>query len=153
MVALADCRNRVKLGLKEYTNEQGSFLGCMVRWAHLGGTRGFYPALAALVRPVQNSFFHTEHYFSSMSTSPSKLGKQLCRVVCLLVCVSDGDCTKAEFRNLDKSLKSFPPCYSHNSTALLEIMPRNLNVIVLYVHEFGFYADETYHVGVTSELG
>jgi hypothetical protein len=34
----------------------------LVRWARSAGTRDFYPALAALVNPVQNIFFLTVHY-------------------------------------------------------------------------------------------
>jgi hypothetical protein len=33
----------------------------LVRWARRAGTRDFYPALAALVSPVQNVFFLTVH--------------------------------------------------------------------------------------------
>jgi hypothetical protein len=33
-------------------------------WARRAGTRDFYPALAALVSPVQNMFFLTVHYFN-----------------------------------------------------------------------------------------
>jgi hypothetical protein len=49
---------------------------CMVvRWARRAGTRDFYPALAALVSPVQNIFFLTVHCCISIyvSSSPSKL--------------------------------------------------------------------------------
>ncbi len=35
----------------------------LVRWALHAGTRDFCPALAALVRPVQNIFFLAVHYF------------------------------------------------------------------------------------------
>jgi hypothetical protein len=48
------------------------------------GTRDYCPALAALVDPVQNTFLLTKHYFNSLSSSPSKLGRQSCRVFCLL---------------------------------------------------------------------
>ncbi len=37
----------------------------MVRWARRVCTRDFYPALAALVSPVQNIFFFTTHFFTS----------------------------------------------------------------------------------------
>jgi hypothetical protein len=37
----------------------------LVRWARHAGKRNFYPALAALVGPVQNIFFLTVHYFKS----------------------------------------------------------------------------------------
>jgi hypothetical protein len=39
------------------TYERGSFL--------IAGPRDFFPALAALISPVQNIFFHTADYFSS----------------------------------------------------------------------------------------
>jgi hypothetical protein len=44
-------------------NESGPSL--VVRWARHASIRDFYPALAALVSPVQNSFFLTVHYFNS----------------------------------------------------------------------------------------
>ncbi len=34
-----------------------SLVGWLVRWARRAGTRNFFPALAALVIPVQNIFF------------------------------------------------------------------------------------------------
>ncbi len=34
-----------------------------------------------------NTFFLTAHYCNSLSPSPSKLGRQSCRVACLLICV------------------------------------------------------------------
>jgi hypothetical protein len=36
----------------------------LVRWARRVGTRDFYPALAALVSPVQNFIFFTVNYFN-----------------------------------------------------------------------------------------
>ncbi len=36
----------------------------LVRWACRAGTRDFYPALAALISPVQRNFFLTIHYFN-----------------------------------------------------------------------------------------
>jgi hypothetical protein len=39
-------------------------LPCLLRWACHAGTKDFYPALAALVSPVQNTFFLTAHYFT-----------------------------------------------------------------------------------------
>jgi hypothetical protein len=36
----------------------------LVRWARHAGTGDFYPALAALVSPVQHIFFLTVHYFN-----------------------------------------------------------------------------------------
>ncbi len=44
------------------TNE--GVLPWLVRWAHGAGTRDLYPALAALVNPVQNIFFLAAHYFT-----------------------------------------------------------------------------------------
>jgi hypothetical protein len=99
-------------GVSKSTNEQGSFLGWFVG-PILAVQEVFYPALAALVGPVQNSFFLTVHYFSSIVHITKQVGQAvLSGRLSLIVCVSDGDCTKAEFRNPDKSLKSFPPCYS-----------------------------------------
>ncbi len=46
---------------------------------------------AAPVGPVQNIFFLTVNYFSSFVFSPSNLGRQSCRVACLLVYVSGDD--------------------------------------------------------------
>ncbi len=45
----------------------------MVRLGRCAGTRDFYPALAALVSPVQNSFFFIVQYTISIfaSLSPS----------------------------------------------------------------------------------
>ncbi len=42
-------------------------------------TRDFYPALAALVIPAQN-IFSIPHISLYVSPSPSKLGRQSCRV-------------------------------------------------------------------------
>jgi hypothetical protein len=39
------------------------FTPWLVRWAHRASTNDFYPALAALVSPVQNVFFIV-HYFN-----------------------------------------------------------------------------------------
>ncbi len=44
------------------TNE--GVLPWLVRCAHRAGKRDFYPALAALVSPVENIFFLTLHYFN-----------------------------------------------------------------------------------------
>jgi hypothetical protein len=38
-------------------------LSWLVRWACPSGTRDFSSALAALVGPVQNIFFHAMHFF------------------------------------------------------------------------------------------
>ncbi len=46
----------------------------------LASTRDFYPALAALVSPVQN-IFSLVHYFNLCV--PVALGSQSCRAVCL----------------------------------------------------------------------
>jgi hypothetical protein len=40
-------------------------LSWLMRWALHAGTRGFFPALAALVGPIQNIFFLSIHYFDS----------------------------------------------------------------------------------------
>ncbi len=56
-------------------------LPLLLRWR--AGTRDFFPALAALVGPVQNIF--TSSYIISLHLSPSlcKLGRQSCHVACL----------------------------------------------------------------------
>jgi hypothetical protein len=60
-----------------------SLFGLLARRA---GTRDFCSAFAALVRPVQ--FFPlTIHYFTFLSTSPKKLGRQSCRLAFLLMCL------------------------------------------------------------------
>ncbi len=51
------------------------------------GTRGFCPTLAAVVGPVQNIFFSLYTISINLSPLPSKLGRQSCRVACLLICV------------------------------------------------------------------
>ncbi len=52
------------------------------------GSSDFCPALAGIVGPVQ-MFSHHIHYFTSLLFQlPSKLGRQSCRVNCLLICVS-----------------------------------------------------------------
>jgi hypothetical protein len=40
------------------------FLPWLVRWARRAGTIDFYPALAALLRQVQNIIFLTEHFYT-----------------------------------------------------------------------------------------
>jgi hypothetical protein len=62
----------------------------LVHWALHAGTRDFYPALTALVSPVQNSFFSHRTLFQFIYLS--KLGRQSRRVACLLICVSGPDC-------------------------------------------------------------
>ncbi len=47
----------------------------VVRWAHLAGTGDFYPALAALVSPVQNHFFPHPTLFHFMFTIAQQLGQ------------------------------------------------------------------------------
>ncbi len=49
-------------------------LSWLVLWACRAGTRDFYPALAALVSPLQNVFFSSPYSISIyVSTSPSNL--------------------------------------------------------------------------------
>jgi hypothetical protein len=59
-------------------------LPCLVRWALRAGTRVFCPALAALVDPVSSPCTIS----INLSPSPSKLGRQSCRIGCLFICVS-----------------------------------------------------------------
>jgi hypothetical protein len=63
----------------------------MVRWARRAVRRDFYSALVALVSPVQNIFFplRTIFHFMCPRRLCSNLGRQSCRVACLLICVSD----------------------------------------------------------------
>jgi hypothetical protein len=65
-------------------------LSWLVHWARCASTRDFCPALAALVGPVQNICSSPYTVSRHFSTSPSKLVRQLCRVACLLICVSGG---------------------------------------------------------------
>jgi hypothetical protein len=46
-----------------YGIQMKGVLPWVVRWAHLAGTRDFYPALAALVSPVQYFFHPTLFHF------------------------------------------------------------------------------------------
>ncbi len=46
-------------------------LAWLVRQTRRAGPKDFYPAVAALVSPVQNSFFLTTHYFTLQYVSPS----------------------------------------------------------------------------------
>ncbi len=73
-------------GLREY--KWKGVLSWLVRWACRASTRDFFPALAGLVGPVQNTFSSPFTFLISLSPSPSKLGRQPCWVACLLVCVS-----------------------------------------------------------------
>jgi hypothetical protein len=50
-------------------------LSCLVRCAYHAGTRDLYPALAALVGPVQNIFFLALHSFSSFVPIAQKAGQ------------------------------------------------------------------------------
>ncbi len=69
------------------TNERGPSLFGV--WARFAGTKDFYPAEPALVSPVQKCFLPHPHTFSLyVAPSPSNLGRQSCRVACLLICVS-----------------------------------------------------------------
>jgi hypothetical protein len=67
------------------TNKRKRILTWLVRWARRAGTRDFYPALAALVGPVQNIFFphRALQYFIYVSPSHSNLARQTCRAACL----------------------------------------------------------------------
>jgi hypothetical protein len=47
----------------------------LVRWACRSGTRVFCPALAALVGTVQNIFFFTVHYYSSLVPIAQQAGQ------------------------------------------------------------------------------
>jgi hypothetical protein len=57
----------------------------VVRWAIQAGTRDFYPAMPALVGPVQNIFSTPYTISIDLSSSPSTLGRQSCRVARLLM--------------------------------------------------------------------
>jgi hypothetical protein len=83
-------------GDSKSTNERDpSLVHWLVHWALHAGTRDFYPALTALVSPVQNIFFpHRTLFQVHLSPSPGKLGRQSRRVACLLICVSGPDCRK-----------------------------------------------------------
>ncbi len=60
----------------------------LVRWARHYGKRDFYPALAALVSPVQNIFSSPYTFSIYVFTSPSHLGRQSCRAeLSLNVCL------------------------------------------------------------------
>jgi hypothetical protein len=56
----------------------------LIHWAYRAGTRDFCSALAALVSPAQK--FDT--ILLHLSPSPSKVGRQSCRVAYLLISVS-----------------------------------------------------------------
>jgi len=63
------------------TCERGPFYWLV----HRAGARDFGPALAALVGPVQNIFSSPNTISLHLCPTPSKLGRQSCRVACLLV--------------------------------------------------------------------
>ncbi len=67
------------------------FLPWLVRWAFNANTRYFLPAFAALNGAVQNVFSSPYSISIHLFLSPSMLGRQSCRVACLLVFVSDRD--------------------------------------------------------------
>ncbi len=71
--------------------EMKGVLPWLVRWACPAGTWDFCPALASLVGLVQTIFSSPYTISISWSLSPSKLGRQLCWVACLLVSVSGAD--------------------------------------------------------------
>jgi hypothetical protein len=73
--------------LKEY-KWKGSFLGRLVGRFVPVQKIFIYHALAA-VGPVQDIFFLPVLYFFNLSPSSSKLGRQSCRVACLVMCFSD----------------------------------------------------------------
>jgi len=55
-------------------------------WACRASTRDFCSAWAALVGLIKN-YFCSHRSLHQLFPSPSKLGRQSCRVACLLVCV------------------------------------------------------------------
>jgi hypothetical protein len=57
----------------------------LVRRACRAGTRDFFPALTALVGPVQNTFFRqrTLFYFIVPVAQQAEVGRQSYRVACL----------------------------------------------------------------------
>jgi hypothetical protein len=57
-------------------------------WLVPAVTRDFCPALAALVSHVENIFSSPETISLHLSPSHSKMGRQSCRVACLLISVS-----------------------------------------------------------------
>ncbi len=82
----ADCWNCGKWGLMEYKWRGFSLVGLLGSSCRY--KRFFYPAFAALVSPVQNIFLLTAHFSTIASPLPRNLGRQSCRVACLLICVS-----------------------------------------------------------------
>jgi hypothetical protein len=63
-------------------------LSWLVRWACRASDRDFCPALAALVGSVQNIFSPPYTILIHLSPLPRKLGRQLCWLASLLLCVS-----------------------------------------------------------------
>jgi hypothetical protein len=55
------------------TSERG--LSWLVRWACRASTRDFFPALAALVGPVQNIFSSPVHNFNSFEPVTQQAGQ------------------------------------------------------------------------------
>ncbi len=70
---------------KEYIHMKGVLPG-LVRWARRIGTRDFCSVLGALVDLVKKSS-SPDNFLLYLSPSPSKLGRQSCRVACLLLSV------------------------------------------------------------------
>ncbi len=87
-----DCWNWGEWGTQRV--QMKGVLPWLFRWACAAGTRDFCPALAALIGPVQNIFSSPYTISMPLSLSPSKLGRQLCWVACLLVSVSGADRAK-----------------------------------------------------------
>jgi hypothetical protein len=56
-------------------------LPCLVRWACRAGTRYFFPALAALVGPVQYIFSLAVYYFNSFVPIAQEDGQEALLVV------------------------------------------------------------------------
>ncbi len=69
-------------------------LPCLVHWALRAGTRDFYPALAALIGPVQNIFASAYTFSIYVPPSPSNLGRQPCMAAYLCLCVSVSTCLR-----------------------------------------------------------
>jgi len=66
------------------TYKRGPWLVC---WARCAGTSDFGPIKAALVGPVQKKISSPYTISLYLFLSPSKLGRQSCRVACLWICV------------------------------------------------------------------
>jgi hypothetical protein len=86
----------------------------LVRLARCAGTRDFYPALAALVSPVQNIFFLTIHYFNICILIAQQLGQavvqgRLSLNVCQVRAVNHTDS-----RNLNLTHIHYSAIFPHN---------------------------------------